>query len=500
MSFSFKGFLVPCLFVAATSCGEWTDAPQQAAGDTVSPLQTPLAPLEPTLPQTPIVPLEPTAPEDPGQSSKPITVGSDTDDDEPEPEPPLTQAMFEPTGVVLAEQGAKAELVDWLSDKENEKTLSQVGSLASSMRELHLHSPVTLSFSSYASKHPFLIRTNGHDVTLIGNDFGYLKIDTSNAHGHSGHVRLYTTAKVLPEISTSGSAGAAGANGKCREGLPCYGVGEPAAKLVLESPSLGSETKTIEQTWDWQDANVREEWRNLIRSSVLKPPQADLNQLCAPQILYLHVSEPKIQGKVKLRQVVNHPVVNFDQMHTSPIDASFYAGESGGIGFDAGNISIVQVGQEDKKWIRTVSTSGGMGGVGGRHFMSPASEKIEERRVSSSKISEQMVLDELSIELTVTCPTNSPFGSTTKRVIPLRFRADTLAVSTDLFPEFKELVIPALSAGRDLPAETQLLAAWGQKGRAGTIDLVRAKSFAQWKTAIHPNLPLPQSLQAPAGL
>jgi hypothetical protein len=410
-------------------------------------------------------------------------------------EPRLTHALAEPTGVVFSEQDTASDFAEWMNDNKNQNVLRQVGSFDPSAKVVSFNAPVTLSFSAFAKNGPLLIKTNGHDITLVGHDFSYLKIDTSKQGGHSGHLRLYSTAKELPAILTAGTSGSDGAQGTCPADVPCAGVGEPVARRPFHGPSIASDRRLVDYEWDWSDSKMPEVLRNQVLALQSKPSDSFFTQYCGSAI-YSYSTGPFITGRVKLKQVIFDPVMPSDLASAVPVDAALYSGSAGGTGFDGGNVTVIQLGEEDKSWMESSSVRGGLGGIGGRHFMSPASEEAIENRQSSFKLAERLQVSNLSAEYRVNCIAMSgrfPHSFMVSAVLP-SMNLDT-ATKTEILNDGKSVALPAVAAGRDLPSGMRQRAENGESGRSGQREIIRAQTLDQWKTALHPSIPIPQKIQ-----
>lgn len=197
-----------------------------------------------------------------------------------------------------------------------------------------------------------------------------------------------------------------------------------------------------------------------------------------------------------MKQTLLHPVMPVDLNSVRPVDSELFPAEPGRPGYDAGNISIIQLGQEDKKSMEFVTASAGAGGQGGENLMSAPSDSIQERTESTLKIGDNFILDGLKIEWTVTCPSaQSRFPTLDTKTVFGHFVNSVIQTRTEFLTDSKSIVLPAVTSGRELPSSTERKANPGAGGKPGTIEIIHAKSLSEWKTALHPLLPIPQGLQ-----
>lgn len=502
-----KSFLAHGLLFALAACGQWandrpspeTDSAQPAPAN---PLLQPVQPLLPE-PVQPVLPVQiPQTNDDSGAGEDDASDAGDFDS------PPMTAAPVKvsdlpslssaaaaPVGMVLHEGSAAADFAAWIADPKNQNTLSQIGVLDSAAGVLSLNGPVTLSFSSFATGGSFLIKTNGHDISIVGSDFGYLKIDSSQNAGHSGHVRIYSTSKVLPSVVTSGSKGSGGIQGDCPADLSCAGLGELIARRPYHGPSVGSQNRVVETSWDWSDKNMPEVIRQQALAGLPLATESFLKQHCSLPATMPWFDGPFISGKVKFTQVISDPVVSGELSLPKPLDAVLYSGTRGGAGYDGGNVTLVHLGEEDKNWMETVAAAGGEGGLGGRNLMSPASEGTDEVRRTSTKFVDRLQLQNISTEYRVSCRTFGTVPHLWQVKVALPPVNREVAAQSDTLPDSKTVVLPAVAAGRDLPPDTPHRAGQGPSGKSGQREILRAQSVQQWKTALHPDVPLPQIVQ-----
>ena len=503
-----KGFLVHGLVFAMTACGQWDNEQQHPVAASEPPSATdplllpippaPPEPSQPVLPETslpPVIPISTDQTEEPDDSINGSNRNSGSSDVQNNVTA-LTRALAEPTGMLLSESDSVADFLNWISEEKNKTIVSQIGSFDAVNKVLSLKSPVTLSFSSFAAGGPLVIKSNGHDITLVGDDFGYLKVDSSKPNGHSGHVRVFSTAKVLPSVVTSGATGAGGGQGQCPADLSCAGIGEQIARRPLLAPSVATEKRVVEYQWDWSDNNMPEVVRQQALALLAKPSDSFFKQHCSQSSYVSWVDGPFISGKIKLKQWMIDPLLPAGLTAAKPIDALVYSGERGNVGFDAGNVTVVQFGDEDKKWVDYVIVNGGEGGLGGRNVMSPPSEAVEEIRHFSQKLAERLHLENLSMEYRVECRGFGSFPHSWQSKVALPPITREVAAKTEILADSKTVVLPAVPAGRDLPTDTAMRAEQGASGKAGQRDLIRAQTPEQWKSAIHSSIPLPRKIQA----
>ncbi|NBW81650.1 hypothetical protein EBR21_07835, partial [bacterium] len=243
-----------------------------------------------------------------------------------------------------------------------------------------------------------------------------------------------------------------------------------------------------EKTWDWNDQTISDEWRQQILSNILPETTAAAQSYCAPGVADgIRVEGPLLSGNVRLQQDLELPFnVQFAETNR-PVPAKLFPGQPGLGGFNAGSISIFSLNPLDSQSIAGLVLQPGMGGAGGRHNKSPASQAIQEIRYETRKLREHLDLNQLKATWRVQfyCPSQeraiNPLHTLSTNGIWLK---KTVPVSTDLVLAEHQIKIPGLPEGTDLEQDNPTNAPQGKIGRSGNVRIHRIKSLEEMEAKV----------------
>lgn len=493
-------FFAPGIYLTAllvlTACGSWSslneEDPQPPGSSQNSPIAVPTMdpnedPEEPS--DDPLTNNQNVQSEDKKMDATSRAKSSVQNDDN----------LLPPDGLILEEGETESDFVTWIGSPENNKALAQLGTLNGETRTLALNTDATLSFSSFAAQRPFLIKTFGHNITLVSADFGYLKIDTSTADGNSGHVRIYSTAPTLPSINTAAGQGQSGADGHCTDGTNCISVSETSTNLNLQQSGIQWVPQEIERWWDWSDPSIPQQWRDKVVANVRGITANAFSSSCTNgEPSQIRIQGPFIEGKLRIIQHLEHPVLMANSSQPNPIDAVLFAGHAGSDGFHGGEVNVFQFKEESRDWIKSLTTQGGFGGIGGLNFKSPASAALSEQQLSTQKKSEIFLFDQLKAQMSAQyrCPGYIDVERSGSRLVSekfdISFLEKTVPVDTGIVFDNKNLFIQGVAPGRDDYANAPQRAASGAKGRDGQIKILRSQNPDDWTAKIHSRIPIPK--------
>ncbi|MEN9810499.1 MAG: hypothetical protein RLZZ488_2066 [Pseudomonadota bacterium] len=473
-----------CTFTA--SCGQWEKKEPTEKTDLISepPLEDNNVPPEVT--PTPNAQAHDGITQVQPQQEVPDDVGTD------DTEPPV--APQEPEGIIIAESENVRTLEDWINHPENGATLKSFGTFDSNKRTLTLHQSATLSFSRFTVHGKLLIETRGLNLTLVGSDFTDLEIKTTNAQGHSGHVRIYSTSKTLPKIDASGRGGINGEDGRCPNGQKCVLLSDRLTKTTLSEIYPITTTKEHSKTFDWNDTQVPEEWRQRTRESIQQEDLNSAGRFCEPHHPILFFNGIQVAGSLVFTQRLMHFSLPTQTTFPEPVHAQLYEAQTGSDGSNGGNVSIVQLGKINDGEMSKINTSGGTEGKGGLNVKRAPSEARAQKIYSTIKITETLNFDGLKISWKLYCFSSprGPIGNGGWMHAPAQFLARGTYVPTNDFYEHHSVSVPAIPAGEDLPESLSLAAASGRSGMNGKLEIKNLSKAQQLRAAIHPSIPLPK--------
>jgi hypothetical protein len=487
-----KAFII-FLPLTATHCGQWTDDSNSEQDETVGETRREGPQgvhTQETPPPSQATNTSTSSQENPPSSSTPSSLNED--------DLPHDADATNADGIIVHEGGLSTDFTQWMSDKKNEGLLSQLGRMTENGGVLELTSDATFSFSSFAKEQPLLIRTNGHNLTLLGADFSYLKIDSSKKQDNSGHVRIYSTAFSLPAINTSAEHGQPGSNGSCLTQKTCVPVSDTQTKDPLNAANVEWVSREEQKWWNWDDQAIPGSWRSTIFTEVPSEAGAAAQSHCGSDGVagQVHVEGPFINGRFNHLQTLEHPVSAAQTAQPRPQDAQLFPGQPGAPGFNAGRIMVYQWGDENKDWIDKVQYLPGLGGLGGLHFKTVPTQETPDRQFRTRKRTERFLVNELKVEWEVafTCSSSEPLRRRNYRFRTSgRFKKTDIPVSTDAFISTHSVSIQGTPAGRDLAPNADARATSGNNGQPGELRVQKLKSIRELKSKIHPQIPLPRA-------
>jgi len=475
-----------CTFTA--SCGQWEKKESKENVDLIGEPQSE----EKTLPSdtTPTSEFQANDRNTKVQTQQEVPEEANADDTEP---PIVPQ---DPEGIIIGESGNVQTLEDWINHPDNGATLRSVGTFDANTRTLMLHQPVTLSFTRFAVQGKILIDTRGLNLTLVGTDFTDLEIKTTNTLGHSGHVRIYSTSKTLPKIDTSGSVGAKGEDGRCPNGQKCVLLSDRLSKTNLPEIYPIATTKEHSKTFDWNDSQIPEEWRQRTKEKVQQEDVKSAARFCDPFHPIITLDRLDVAGTLKFTQRLMHFSLPTDTTFPDPVHAKLYEAQQGSDGYNGGNVSIFQLGKMSDGEMSKINTFGGTEGKGGMNLKRAPSEARAQKSYSTIKITENLNFDALKISWRLYCFSypRGPLGNGGWMDAPAQFLAREAYVPTNDFYEHHSVSIPAIPAGEDLPESISLAAASGRAGMNGKLEIKNFSKPQLFRAAIHPSIPLPTGL------
>lgn len=475
-----------CTFTA--SCGQWEKKEPTEKSDLIGepPLEDNNVPPEVT--PTPNAQTHDGITQVQPQQEVPDDVGTDGT------EPPV--APQEPEGIIISEAENLHTLEDWINHPENGATLRSIGTFDSNKRTLTLHQPATLSFTRFAVHGKLLIETRGLNLTLVGSDFTDLEINTTNARGHSGHVRIYSTSKTLPKIDTTGSDGQNGKDGHCPNGQKCVLLSDRLSKTNFPEIYPIATTKEHSKTFDWNDSQIPEEWRQRTKEKIQQEDVKSAARFCDPLHPIISLDRLDVAGTLKFTQRLMHFSLPTDTTFPEPVHAKLYEAQQGSDGYNGGNVSIVQLGKMSDGEMSKINTFGGTEGKGGLNLKRAPSEARAQKLYSTIKITENLNFDALKISWKLYCFSypRGPIGNGGWTDAPAQFLAREAYVPTNDFFEHHSVSVPAIPAGEDLPEALSLAAASGSSGMNGKLEIKNFATAQQFRAAIHPSIPLPNGL------
>jgi hypothetical protein len=298
---------------------------------------------------------------DPTKKTSPVNLA------EMSPDTPLPPFVLKEDSYLLSERSASGQrtpnLEDFLISSEGSALAKEAGlevKVADGITELALTKDLALAFQSMGEKNPISIKTQGHNLTLVGTTLKNLKVETKAAGKKSGNVQVYAVNEVSGDFDLSGADGAAGADGLCPPGFDdCARVpGQAFAGTVLQ-PQI--ERRQEEQIL--QDIGA---YSNRIAFLPFQLPSTPTHPFgwcvaSAAEPMRKDITE-RFEGQLIMRRRV--PFVNW-QGALKGQDGWLSAGQPGSGGQDAGNLTITTPPSAIVEVIH--EGSGGRGGSTGRH-------------------------------------------------------------------------------------------------------------------------------------
>ncbi len=158
--------------------------------------------------------------QEPPKTTTPVTLA------ESNLESPLPPFVLKEGSYVLSERSTpgqtQPQLEDFLLSATGSALAKEAGvevKINDDVTELLLTKDLALAFSNIGTKTPIAIKTQGHNLTLVGNTLKNLKVETKAAGQKSGDVTIYALQEVSGEFDLRGADGEAGADGLCPPGF-----------------------------------------------------------------------------------------------------------------------------------------------------------------------------------------------------------------------------------------------------------------------------------------
>jgi|GEM_PF-658630 len=398
--------------------------------------------------------------------------------------------------ILLSEEGNKTNFNDWLSTPSGSDKISEFGIFNSERNELNLKKDITLSFSSFASEKPLIIRTHGHKLFLAGHSFANLFVETSSSAGPSGDVVIFATGSDLPNLRSEGHDGPDGKNAPCEfRDHPCVAVEDTTTRRPPKPPTFAWETEAVEHYYSWNDSFLNQQWKDTIRSQALFMDKDTIrSDLCGTdEFVQLNFPEPQIEGVVALQQTITNPVKKADEPLSLVHDAVLLTGTPGEAGQNAGSIWIYQLGNSNRETERVLM--GGRGGRGGRHLKYPATMPSTEEVIESKVIAEQLELSALNARMIVSGFCGGEIGRRPKNVYREyvgTFSQKTIAITTNLELRRRSIQLMAQSAGRDIDTSLPSMNRSGADGKNGIYRHLLIFDWKKWRSSVPLGLSIPQ--------
>jgi len=439
---------------------------------------------------------------------KPINSGGQENDDrdqihQPEPQilpaahstnddEPIEPWDFDGEKSVISEGNRASEFTDWLEEQKPSRALEQIIT-KTAQDEFTLQRNVVLSFSSFSTKSKIKILTKGHQITLIGNDFGDLLVDSTSPEGNAGDVLIFASGKSLPTVIAKGKNGVRGEDAVCTSALtPCVPLDDAQTRLQAPQDNIEWEAESVDENFQWDNSRLTDPMRRDIRSSALPAGPLSSGYCDGGESIHLRIDGEFWSGYVTLRQHLVHPKANAAGVQQSPRDAVLFEAQPGKNGFSGGNVRILRYSKFENEI--QVYTSEGDGGYGGLRMKSPASAKSSEHTLSSQKRGEELITSGISAHYRMVGNCASEFGRPPhyiNEIIPIRFSADKIATTTQELLIRRELIIPAQSEGKDDLLSLNPRAPSGVRGRPGKVDVKKVKDWMTWRAYIPKYYPVP---------
>ncbi len=398
--------------------------------------------------------------------------------------------------ILLSEEGNKNNFNDWLNTSSGSDKISEFGIFNSGRNELILKTDITLSFSSFASEKPLIIRTHGHKLFLAGHSFANLFVETSSSAGPSGDVVIFATGSDLPTLRSEGHDGPDGKSAPCEfSDHPCVAVEDTTTRRPPKPPTFAWDTEVVGHNYSWNDSFLNQQWKDTIRSRALFMDKDTIrSDLCGTdEFVQLNFSEPQIEGVVALQQMIKYPVEKSDEPLTADHDAVLLTGTPGEAGQNAGSVWIFQLGSTNRTTESVVM--GGRGGRGGRHLKYPPTMPSTQEVIESKVIAEQLELSALDARMIVSGFCGGEIGRRPKNVYKEyvgTFSQKTIAITTNLELRRRSIQLMAQSAGRDIDTSLPSMNRSGADGRNGTYRHLLISDWEKWRKSIPSSLPIPQ--------
>jgi hypothetical protein len=280
---------------------------------------------------------------------------------------PLPPFVLKEGSYLLSERSASGQstphLEDFLISSAGSALAKEAGievKVADGITELALTKDLALAFRNMGEKNPISIKTQGHNLTLVGTTLKNLKVETKAAGQKSGDVQVYAVEEISGTFDLRGADGEAGADGLCPPGFDdCARVpGQAFAGTVLQ-PQI--ERRQEEQIL--QDIGAYSNRIAFLPFQMPSPPTHSFGWCVATRSepMRKDISE-RFEGQLVLRRRV--PFVNW-QGNPKGQDGWLSAGQPGSGGQDAGNLTITTPPSAIVEVIH--EGSGGNGGVTGLH-------------------------------------------------------------------------------------------------------------------------------------
>lgn len=398
--------------------------------------------------------------------------------------------------IVLSEEGNRTNFNDWLSTPSGSDKISEYGIFNSERNELNLQRDITLSFSSFASDKPLVIRTHGNRLILTGHSFANLFVETTTSKGPSGNVVIFATGSDLPKLRSEGYDGPDGKNAACEfRDHPCVAVEDTTTRIPPKPATFAWETEVVEHSYSWNDSFLNQQWKDNIRSQALFFDKGTIqSDLCGTdEFVQLNFSEPQIEGLVALQQTIKNPVEKTDEPLTLVHDAMLLTGNPGEAGQNAGSVWIYQLGNNNKENERVVM--GGRGGRGGRHLKYPPTMPRATEVIESKVIFEQLELSGLNARLIVSGFCGGEIGRRPRNVYKeyvASFSQKTLAVSSGLELRRRSIQLIAQGGGRDIDASLASTNRSGADGANGIYRHLVISDWEKWRNSLPAGLSVPK--------
>ncbi|MFZ9520806.1 MAG: hypothetical protein ACO3A4_10035 [Silvanigrellaceae bacterium] len=462
-------FLV-ALGISVHGCGDWSDEQNQPEEPNRSQQDT-----NTQLP--PVVSEPPNQPRDQNKRELPSEVNTFSTAEDSNP------ATF-PVGEIISESDGEMDFNDWARDQKNTSRLAKIGRISENGDTLNLETDATLNFSTFASNSPMTIKTNGNNLTLIGRNFRYLRVETRAFGKDSGSVRVFALGQELPVVDTSGTAGQAGADATCANNSRCVPATDHTTRFTLPLPSISWTRFEEEKSWNWTDSAIPEEWRSKVINQILPDSTAVAQSFCAPKNAHgIHAEGPSISGEVKLRQLLERPTnAEFSEKH-HPVPAALFPGQPGLNGFNAGNIFVFALENLGLPVFSDMRILPGAGGEGGKNFKSPASQGTQALIYKTKKISEELDLEKIegTWKVRFHCSIEEERGfsrphSVTSSAVLLSRK---IPIDSGLIMSNHQINIPELPAGADNFVDESPAAKPGLSGKSGRIMIQKLNSVEE---------------------
>lgn len=333
---------------------------------------------------------------------------------------------------------------------------------------IKLKKKLALSFRTFTNSRPLIIRTQGHDLLLVGHSFENLIVDSSAKTGPSGRVIVFSTGRSLPSIRSEGKNGDGGIDAQCpAPHSHCVPIDDRESRLEQSPIKISEETEIKELRMSWNDTMVQQDWRREILSMVIVPDQQTIRTGLCHTDEFAQVSGHKVQieGDVILRQAITFAKQN-NTDEPKIRDAVFVAGDRGSDGGDAGPVKILQVSERrlQREWI----IPGGSGGRGGQNLKIPPTKASEAIHHESKLTSEELDLSLLKVKLIVSGSCAGEIGRRATRTtmeMSSSLLKSRLEIKSDFELQKRILEIPAQIEGKDLDQLTPTFQAPGTNGK-----------------------------------